>query len=116
MENRITNLVKTQIEEKAFQTIARNLMCLAYAKHVKINIDNSFECNGCKEGQGNQEGHDCVMLTANEKVDALFDSTLKELSHAEVEIAWRQLMIESCVPTSLFHIFLTMYTLELNLT
>ena len=105
MEDRLTTLIRIDIEEKTFRTIARNLMCLAYAKHIKTITDNTFECSGCIEEQNNQEGHDCVMLTVSEKIDKNFDSVLKDVSHAQAETTWRELMIESCVPTSLFHIF-----------
>ena len=89
------------IEEKAQKKVVINLLCLAYAYLVNVKVEELFICSGCEEGQNNQLGHDCVMLSSNERRDIYFEEALSTIKQTDVEDRWRYFLIQSSVPTDI---------------
>ena len=89
------------IEAKAHRKVAINLLCLACAYLLNIKVDELFVCEGCEENQGNQLGHDCVMLSSNDKRDIHFDSALELVQEMDMNEKWRDLLISSSIPSDI---------------
>ena len=77
------------------------MLCLAYANLINVKFRELFVCSGCEEGQSNQLGHDCVMLSSNEIKDIYFQEALMSIKQNEVEERWRDLVIHSSAPTDI---------------
>jgi len=90
--------MRDRIEEKGFVKIAKNMLCLAYAYAVKSEIAELFTCAGCEENQGNQLGHDCVMLSTDDIIVLYFDEALKRVNHDDLVKVWREFVIRSSIP------------------
>ena len=69
---RVQNYMRQAIEEKHLEKIVIDLLCLAYANLINVKVRELFVCSGCEEGQSNQLGHDCIMLSSNEIKDIYF--------------------------------------------
>ena len=100
---RVQNHIRQSIEEKHLIKIVIDLLCLSYAYLVNVKVEELFVCSGCEEGQNNQLGHDCVMLSSNEKRDIHFQEALRSIKQIEIEDRWREFVIHSSVPTDIIH-------------
>lgn len=103
LEKRVQSYLLDQVEEKTYWKLLKNLLCLAYAYAVKTKVTELFVCSGCEEGQGNQLGHDCVMLSGEDIIDMHFDEALTLVNHIDIEMTWREFVMRSCIPSRLLH-------------
>lgn len=96
---RVQNYIRLSIEEKHLEKIVIDLLCLAYAYLINVKVEELFVCSGCEEGQNNQLGHDCIMLSSDDRRNIHFEEALQSIKQIEIEERWRDLVIHSSLPT-----------------
>lgn len=99
VEQRIRSYTRELVEDRAYVKIIRDLLCFSYAFIVETKISELFVCSGCEENQANQLGHACLMLTDSERIDIYFERALETVNHLDAETLWRELLIQSCIPS-----------------
>ena len=87
---RVEMHIVESIERKYQRKAIIDLLCLACAYLVNIKVDELFVCSGCEEGQGNQLGHDCVMLSSIDKKDIHFHTALNSIKDVDINVKYKR--------------------------